>query len=66
MVKNTFEMMKYYELNCRSRSLKIKFIKYWILHSIVYLTPLSNIIVKFQKVQGRKELWLFIAFHLKN
>ncbi len=54
MVKNTFEMMKYYELNCRSRSLKIKFIKYWILHSTVYLTPLSNIIVKFQKVQGRK------------
>jgi len=54
MVKNTFEMMKYYEVNCRSRSLKIKFIKYWILYSTVYLTPLSNFILKFQKILAGK------------
>jgi hypothetical protein len=54
MVKNTFEMMKYYELNCRSRSLKIKFIKYWILYSTVYSTPLSNFILKFQKILAGK------------
>jgi len=50
MVKNTFEMMKYYELNCRSKSLKIKFIKYLILYYIIYSTPLSNIIIEFQKI----------------
>jgi len=46
--------MKYYELNCRSRSLKIKFIKYWILYSTVYSTPLSNFILKFQKILAGK------------
>ena len=50
MVKNTFEMMKYYELNYRSNNLKIKFIKYLILYYIAYSTPLSNIIIEFQKI----------------
>jgi hypothetical protein len=54
MVKNTFEIMEYYRLNYRSNDLKIKFIKYLILYYIVYSTPLSNIIIKFQKIRGNK------------
>ena len=50
MVKNIFEMMKYYELDYRSNDLRIKFIKYLILYYITYSTPLSNIIIEFQKI----------------
>jgi|TARA_B110000438_G_scaffold303686_1_gene366496 hypothetical protein len=54
MVKNTFEIMEYHRLNYRSNDLKIKFIKYLILYYIVYSTPLSNIIIEFQKIRGNK------------
>lgn len=51
---NEDEIMEYYNLNGVSGRifLKCKMFKSWILHSIAYTSPLSNIIIKMQKSRG--------------
>ena len=48
------EVIEFYGLSGRSGSLKIKFIKSWILYHTLYSNPLSNIIIKFQKMRRNK------------
>ena len=51
---NEDEVMEYYNLNGVSGriSLKFRMFKSWLLHSIAYTSPLSNIIIKMQKFRG--------------
>lgn len=48
------EVIEFYGPSGRLGSLKIKFIKSWILHHILYSNPSSNIIIQFQKMRGDK------------
>jgi len=51
---NEDEIMEYYNLSGSTGiiSLKFKMFKSWILHSIAYTSPLSNLIIKMQKFRG--------------
>ena len=51
---NEDEVMSFYNLKGSSGriSLKLKMFKSWILHSFAYSSPLSNIIIKIQRIRG--------------
>lgn len=53
---NEDEVMEYYSLKgpVGRISLKFKMFKSWFLHSIAYSSPLSNVIIKMQKLRGVK------------
>ena len=54
--KNELELMEYYGYTGQSGRLKLrlKFLKSWILHSLSYSSPLSNLVIRFQRCRGVK------------
>lgn len=53
---NEYELMKYYKLNGNygKIQLRLKILKNWILHSIAYFSPYSDLSIKIQKIRGVK------------